>query len=191
MCLYSRKNLPWTHPCFPTTSPSLFFPRSLKESLLPSLVPSSPTTPFTASPLTSSFKGLSLNGSGLISHMPEGSLFLTTINKTTLSYAIAIVVAEKVLRIVPSGTHEWQKFISPEELEKILKFNGFTVETVNGMLYNPLSASWSWITNTSVNYALHAVKCRVDNLEFKSEPERDQGQNEGTHHSESRSGSTV
>ncbi|KAH0622167.1 hypothetical protein JD844_024236 [Phrynosoma platyrhinos] len=89
---------------------------------------------------------------------PEGSLFITTINKTQLSYVFGIVVAERVLGIVPAGTHEWEKFIAPEELERLLESNGFSVMTVKGMLYNPLFGSWSWTGNTSINYALHAVK---------------------------------
>jgi polyprenyldihydroxybenzoate methyltransferase/3-demethylubiquinol 3-O-methyltransferase len=52
---------------------------------------------------------------------PGGSLFITTINKTQLSYALAIVAAEEVLRIVPSGTHDWDKFVSPMELERLLE----------------------------------------------------------------------
>lgn len=89
---------------------------------------------------------------------PEGSLFITTINKTQLSYVLGIVVAEKIMGIVPEGTHEWEKFVSPEELERLLESNGFSVRTVNGMLYNPLSGSWGWMESTSLNYALHAVK---------------------------------
>ncbi|NWU99428.1 COQ3 protein, partial [Upupa epops] len=89
---------------------------------------------------------------------PEGSLFITTINKTQLSYVLGIVVAEKIMGIVPEGTHEWKKFVPPEELQHLLESNGFSVKTVSGMMYNPLSGLWSWVENTSVNYALHAVK---------------------------------
>ncbi|NXX88805.1 COQ3 protein, partial [Centropus bengalensis] len=89
---------------------------------------------------------------------PGGSLFITTINKTQLSYVLGVVVAEKIIGIVPEGTHEWEKFVPPEELERLLESNGFSVKTVNGMLYNPLSGSWSWMENTSINYAMHAVK---------------------------------
>uniref|UniRef100_A0A8C0HHI0 Coenzyme Q3, methyltransferase n=1 Tax=Buteo japonicus TaxID=224669 RepID=A0A8C0HHI0_9AVES len=96
-------------------------------------------------------------GGGLLSE-PEGSLFITTINKTQLSYVLGIVVAEKIMGIVPEGTHEWEKFVPPEELERLLESNGLSVKTVNGMLYNPLSGSWSWMESTSVNYAMHAVK---------------------------------
>ncbi|XP_077433118.1 ubiquinone biosynthesis O-methyltransferase, mitochondrial [Vanacampus margaritifer] len=89
---------------------------------------------------------------------PGGSLFITTINKTNLSYALAIVAAEQLLRIVPRGTHDWEKFISPVELERHLESNGFSVQSVQGMTYNPASGAWSWINSTAINYALHAVK---------------------------------
>ncbi|KAM9316625.1 ubiquinone biosynthesis O-methyltransferase, mitochondrial [Gastrophryne carolinensis] len=89
---------------------------------------------------------------------PGGSLFITTINKTKLSYVLGIVVAEKIMSLVPEGTHDWDKFISPEELERLLESNGFVVDTVRGMLYNPCMGSWRWIEDTSINYALHAMK---------------------------------
>ncbi|XP_061479396.1 ubiquinone biosynthesis O-methyltransferase, mitochondrial [Rhineura floridana] len=92
---------------------------------------------------------------------PEGSLFITTINKSQLSYIFGIVVAERVLGIVPIGTHDWEKFIPPEELERLLESNGFSVKAVKGMLYNPLFGSWSWTGSTSINYALHAVKSKM------------------------------
>lgn len=89
---------------------------------------------------------------------PGGSLFITTINKTNLSYALGIVAAEQVLRIVPSGTHDWDKFISPVDLERLLEASGFQVECIKGMLYNPLFGCWHWTDSTDINYALHAVK---------------------------------
>lgn len=89
---------------------------------------------------------------------PGGSLFITTLNKTNLSWLLGIVVAENVLRIVPPGTHAWEKFISPEELECLLESNGFSVQSVKGMLYNPVTGAWSWTDSTAINYALHAVK---------------------------------
>ncbi|XP_029306539.1 ubiquinone biosynthesis O-methyltransferase, mitochondrial [Cottoperca gobio] len=93
---------------------------------------------------------------------PGGSLFITTLNKTNLSYMLGIVVAEQLLRIVPSGTHDWEKFISPVELERLLESNGFSVQSVQGMLYNPVSGAWSWTNSTAINYALHAVKAGDD-----------------------------
>lgn len=174
----------------------------------------------------------------VIVFQPGGSLFITTINKTNLSYVFGIVAAEQLLRIVPSGTHDWEKFISPEDLERLLEscechlwlpflshyhslisfwvlpfhfsfmdllccFNnsllekpgihfitaqydlmfhcysvyftaafvtsfpvvlfhfvpvGFHVDSIRGMMYNPLTGAWSWQQSTAINYALHAVK---------------------------------
>ncbi|KAM6935963.1 ubiquinone biosynthesis O-methyltransferase, mitochondrial isoform 2-T2 [Lycodopsis pacificus] len=105
---------------------------------------------------------------------PGGSLFITTLNKTNLSYALAIVVAEQLLHIVPSGTHDWEKFISPVDLERLLESNGFSVQSVQGMLYNPASGAWSWTNSTAINYALHAVKVRDD-------PHADQAEDGGSH----------
>ncbi|XP_052032116.1 ubiquinone biosynthesis O-methyltransferase, mitochondrial isoform X2 [Apodemus sylvaticus] len=92
---------------------------------------------------------------------PGGSLFITTINKTQLSYALGIVFAERIAGIVPKGTHMWEKFVSPEKLESILEPNGLSVETVAGMVYNPFSGFWHWSQNTSLNYAAHAVRSRA------------------------------
>ncbi|XP_057197232.1 ubiquinone biosynthesis O-methyltransferase, mitochondrial [Triplophysa rosa] len=89
---------------------------------------------------------------------PGGSLFITTINKTSLSYVLGIVAAEQLLRIVPSGTHDWEKFISPEDLERLLESFGFYVEAIRGMMYNPLTGAWGWQQSTAINYALHAIK---------------------------------
>ncbi|XP_052574068.1 ubiquinone biosynthesis O-methyltransferase, mitochondrial [Peromyscus californicus insignis] len=89
---------------------------------------------------------------------PGGSLFVTTLNKTQLSYALGIVFSEQIAGIVPKGTHTWEKFVSPEKLESILEPNGLPVQTVAGMIYNPFSGYWHWSENTSLNYAAHAVK---------------------------------
>ncbi|CAL8338538.1 unnamed protein product [Gadus morhua 'NCC'] len=102
---------------------------------------------------------------------PGGSLFITTINKTNLSYALAIVAAEQILRIVPQGTHDWDKFISPADLERLLEPHGFSVLTVRGMLYNPVTGSWCWSDNTEINYALHAVKAAKEPPHRQAEPE--------------------
>ncbi|XP_072525007.1 ubiquinone biosynthesis O-methyltransferase, mitochondrial [Salminus brasiliensis] len=93
---------------------------------------------------------------------PGGSLFITTINRTQMSYILGIIVAEQVLRIVPRGTHDWEKFISPVELETRLESTGFSVECIRGMLYNPVSKRWSWQQSTAINYALHALKQREE-----------------------------
>lgn len=92
---------------------------------------------------------------------PGGSLFITTVNKTQLSYALGIVFSEQIAGIVPKGTHTWEKFVSPEKLESILEPNGLSVQTVAGMFYNPFSGYWHWSKSTSLNYAAHAVKSSV------------------------------
>lgn len=89
---------------------------------------------------------------------PGGSIFVTTLNKTTLSWIFGIVVAENVLNLVPKGTHDWDKFISPQEVQKILEHYNCTTILLHGLTYNFLCNSWFWIPDTSVNYALHAVK---------------------------------
>lgn len=93
---------------------------------------------------------------------PGGSLFITTINRTQMSYVLGIIAAEQVLRIVPRGTHDWEKFINPVELETLLESIGFSVECIRGMLYNPVSGAWSWQQSTAINYALHAIKRREE-----------------------------
>ncbi|ESN95158.1 hypothetical protein HELRODRAFT_186006 [Helobdella robusta] len=89
---------------------------------------------------------------------PGGSMFITTINRTKLSYLSAIVAAEKMLKIVPSGVHDWDKFVTPDELMDILKRNNFQIRLLHGMCLNPATERWSWCNNTLTNYAMHAVK---------------------------------
>lgn len=94
---------------------------------------------------------------------PSGSLFVTTINKTELARATAVFAAEQVLKIVPPGTHDWNKFVPPEDLQYILDKAGLSTRVIHGMLYNPLTREWRWIKDTTVNYALHAVKADKEN----------------------------
>ncbi|KAL4232575.1 Hexaprenyldihydroxybenzoate methyltransferase [Mactra antiquata] len=89
---------------------------------------------------------------------PGGSLFITTMNKTVLSKSLAVFAAEKVFKIVPEGTHDWEKFVPPEDLKVILENNNMDVKMIHGMLYLPVFREWKWVKDTSINYALHAVK---------------------------------
>lgn len=102
----------------------------------------------------------------------NGSIHFTTLNKTILSRALAVYAAENVLKIVPAGSHDWEKFITPERLQGMLTNNGFRTVLLHGMTLNPISLRWSWISNTSMNYALHAVK--TQSLSSLSESEHDQ-----------------
>lgn len=88
----------------------------------------------------------------------NGALFFTTINKTVASRVMAVWMAERVLGIVPPGIHNWSKFIEPKFLRMILEENGCSLRLSHGMIYNPLTNHWSWSRNTSINYALVAIK---------------------------------
>jgi len=88
-----------------------------------------------------------------------GSIFVTTINRTMRSYLGAILAAEYALRLLPVGTHDWNKFVTPAEVEKWLKDAGCSkIRLVHGMFYVPFLNKWTWIPDTAVNYAIHAVK---------------------------------
>lgn len=99
---------------------------------------------------------------------PGGSLFFTTINKTYLSYALGIVAAENILGLVSPGTHDWEKFIPPLDLQFILERNQCNTRLVHGMWYNPISKRWGWAKDTSINYAIHAVKSEAVEGEGKT-----------------------
>ncbi|GMS97728.1 hypothetical protein PENTCL1PPCAC_19903 [Pristionchus entomophagus] len=89
---------------------------------------------------------------------PGAPIFLTTINRTPLSKVAAIWLAEEVLRVVPSGMHDWRQFVKPEELGIELEKNGCQVHQVLGMDYNPVLDRWKWSECTQINYALMARK---------------------------------
>ena len=82
----------------------------------------------------------------------DGILFVATINKNLKSYALAILGAEYILRWLPIGTHDWNKFLSPNDLENIASKNNLKIDETVGMKYNILSKKWSASADTSVNY---------------------------------------
>ena len=85
-------------------------------------------------------------------------MFTATINRTFLSYIKAIVGAEYILRWLPIGTHDWNKFLKPEELEqKITKLN-FITKDVKGLEFNPFLNKWKKSNNLSVNYIITNIK---------------------------------
>ena len=93
---------------------------------------------------------------------PGGLMLTSTINRNLKSYAVAIVGAEHVMRWLPRGTHEYNKFITPEELEKLLTEAGMQVTARTGFTFNPLTWSWSLSDrDLSVNYALASTKPRA------------------------------
>ena len=84
----------------------------------------------------------------------NGIMFTATLNRTIVSYIKAIVGAEYILRWLPIGTHDWNKFIKPEELEKILSSANFSTIDVKGLEFNPLFSKWKKSDNLSVNYII-------------------------------------
>ena len=82
----------------------------------------------------------------------NGLMFVATINKTLKSYIFAIVGAEYVLRWLPIGTHEWEKFVKPEKLKSILIKNNLNLKKINGMNFNILKDEWNVSKDLSVNY---------------------------------------
>jgi 2-polyprenyl-6-hydroxyphenyl methylase/3-demethylubiquinone-9 3-methyltransferase len=90
---------------------------------------------------------------------PGGILFMSTLNRTIKSYAMAIVGAEYILRWLPRGTHDWKKFVKPAELCGGLRNEGLNIQHMTGTVFNPLNQHWS--TNDrdlDVNYILTANK---------------------------------
>ena len=88
----------------------------------------------------------------------NGLMFVATLNKTLKSYIFAIVGAEYVLRWLPIGTHEWEKFIKPEELINILKKNNLKLDKLDGMKLDLISDSWKLSTDKSINYIAKFIK---------------------------------
>ncbi len=89
---------------------------------------------------------------------PGGMLFLSTINRTPAAFALAVVGAEYVARLLPKGTHDYRSFIKPSELASALRQAGFVLEDVSGLHYNPLTRTARVGSNTSVNYLMTARK---------------------------------
>ena len=88
----------------------------------------------------------------------NGLMFVATINKTLKSYIFAIVGAEYVLRWLPIGTHEWEKFVKPEDLKKILMKYDLSLNKLEGMNFNIIKDEWSISRDLSVNYIGKFIK---------------------------------
>ena len=88
----------------------------------------------------------------------NGLMFIATLNKTLKSYMFAIIGAEYVLRWLPIGTHDWEKFVRPEDLKKILKKNNLKLEKLDGMNFNIIRDEWNVSSDASVNYIVKSIK---------------------------------
>jgi 2-polyprenyl-6-hydroxyphenyl methylase/3-demethylubiquinone-9 3-methyltransferase len=89
---------------------------------------------------------------------PGGLMLLSTINRTAKAYLLAIVGAEYVLRWLPVGTHQWDRFVTPDELARYLRDAGLAAPRLEGLVYNPLSDAWLLAADTDVNYLASAAK---------------------------------
>ena len=88
----------------------------------------------------------------------DGLMFVATINKTLKSYMFAIIGAEYILRWLPIGTHEWEKFVKPDELKNELLNYDLILEKLDGVKFNPIKNEWFLSKDTSVNYITKFVK---------------------------------
>ena len=89
---------------------------------------------------------------------PKGIMFTATLNRTMTSYIKAIIGAEYILKWLPIGTHDWNKFVKPEELEKKITDLNFSIINLTGLSFNPFFKEWKRTNDLSVNYILVAQK---------------------------------
>ena len=88
----------------------------------------------------------------------DGIIILSTINKTFLSKLFVIDMAEKVLRKIPMGTHNYEKFIKPSEIKDIFQNYNFDIRSIKGINLNPISNNWKLTDNKSINYIVSLTK---------------------------------
>lgn len=90
----------------------------------------------------------------------DGMVFIATINRTLQSLLLAKIGAEYILRWLPKGTHDWNKFLTPAEISNYLRQNNMEIKEMTGITYNPFKNSWSLSKNLAVNYIITA--CNSD-----------------------------
>jgi len=88
----------------------------------------------------------------------NGLMFVATLNKTLKSYLLAIIGAEYILKWLPIGTHDWEKFVKPDDLIKLGKKSNLKLKKLNGMKFNPIIDEWSVSGDKSVNYIASFIK---------------------------------
>jgi len=93
---------------------------------------------------------------------PGGLMCAATLNRTKRSFALAIVGAEYVLGWLPRGTHDWNRFVTPDELQAALEAGGLTVIDREGVIFNPLADEWRRSSDTAVNYVMLAERPAAD-----------------------------
>ena len=91
---------------------------------------------------------------------PGGHVFFSTLNRNPKSYLFAVIGAEYILRLLPRGTHDFNKFITPAELGQFIRNAGLNIDAIKGMTYNPLTRIYSLNQNTSVNFMMASSRGR-------------------------------
>lgn len=92
---------------------------------------------------------------------PDGLMVVSTLNRNWKSFALGIVAAEYVLRWLPRGTHQWEKFVTPDELAKHLRRNGLEIADQSGVVFNPIADRWSLSADMGVNYMVVAERASL------------------------------
>jgi len=93
---------------------------------------------------------------------PGGIIFIATLNRTLKALGLAVIGAEYILRWLPVGTHDWSKFITPDEMRQSISACGLTLRDETGVSYNPLRDRWSLGRDKDVNYMMLAERPRVE-----------------------------
>jgi len=89
---------------------------------------------------------------------PDAPVFMATLNRTLKARALAVFLAERVLRWLPPGTHDWRKFLKPHELARAMRQAGLVPRELTGVVYNPFANSWTVSRDTDINYMMMAEK---------------------------------
>ncbi len=89
---------------------------------------------------------------------PGGIMIMATLNRTLRAFLLAIVGAEYVLRWLPRGTHDWRRFLRPDEIGAMIEGHGLVTSEVAGLTYNPVAGRWRLSRDSAVNYMLLAAK---------------------------------
>jgi len=89
---------------------------------------------------------------------PGGHVFFSTINRNAKAYALAVIGAEYVLKLLPRGTHDYAKFIKPSELGRMARQSGLKMKALVGLSYNPLTQVYSLGRDTDVNFLMHTQR---------------------------------
>jgi 2-polyprenyl-6-hydroxyphenyl methylase/3-demethylubiquinone-9 3-methyltransferase len=89
---------------------------------------------------------------------PGGLMYVATLNRTLKALALAKVAAEYILGWLPPGTHDWNRFVEPEQLRAMLEYSGLNILKTQGIAFNPLAWDWRLSTDTDVNYLVIATR---------------------------------